>query len=518
MKRRNFIKTGSLVTLPILLQGTEVAAIGNSLLANIIGGDTDKVLVLVQLEGGNDGLNTVIPMDQYSNLKGLRSNVIVPESSVLQITDKNALHPSMTGIQALWDDAKMSIIQNVGYPNQNRSHFRSTDIWNTASSAEEVISTGWLGRYFEDKFPDYPDNYPNNDCPDPFAITLGFFVSETCQGTVSNYSIALNDPEELGQLEETEEGEIDLTCYGNELSYIRETIRQTNAYSSTVSEAYDKGTNLVDYPEDSSLAQQLKIVSRLIAGGLQTKVYVVFLGGFDLHGNQVVEGETTTGSHADLLSELSQAVNVFQNDLVQLGIDERVMGLTYSEFGRRIQSNFSLGTDHGTAAPMFAFGSCVKPGILGDNPQIDPQVDTQEGVAMQYDFRSVYGTVLMDWFGANEASVKSLLYEDFQHVPFLEPCDAVSNTEEETGLSIQGLSIFPNPCAHYAHLKFVTESDSIKISLYDVLGSEIRVISNRSFTGGEHSVYIDMQNQLSGSYFIRLQSSKSVKTMKFIKG
>jgi len=516
MKRRTFIKSGSLLSLPLLLQGTEVAAIGNSMIANMIGGDTDRVLVLIQLDGGNDGLNTLIPLDQYSNLQSVRSNVIVPESSTLQITDTNAFHPSMQGFRELWDDAKFSIIQNVAYPNQNRSHFRSTDIWNTASSAEEVISTGWLGRYFGQDYPDYPVNYPNADCPDPFAITLGFFVSETCEGTASNYSIALNDPAQLGQIDETQDGEVDTSCYGNELTYIKETIRQTNAYSTTISSAFEAGNNLQDYPEDNTLAQQLKIVARLIAGGLQTKVYVVSLGGFDLHGDQVVDGDTTIGTHAELLSTLSQAVNVFQNDIADLGLSERVIGLTYSEFGRRIRSNFSLGTDHGTAAPMFVFGSCVEPGIIGDNPQIGTEVHEQEGVAMQYDFRSVYGTILLDWFGAKEIDVKSLLYDDFQRIPFLMPCDASSSTQDDD-LSVIDLQLHPNPCSSYCHIKFNTMGDDIRISLFDVLGSELVVLSNRSFAKGDHSVFIPMEKYRSGSYFVRIQSKKSTKTIKLIK-
>ncbi len=516
MKRRKFIKSGSLLTLPILLQGTEIAAIGNSVLANVIGGDTDKVLVLIQLEGGNDGLNTLIPLDQYSNLQAVRSNVIIPESSTLKITDTNAFHPSMQGVKELWDDAKIGIIQNVGYPNQNRSHFRSTDIWNTASNADEFVSTGWLGRYFDQNFPGYPDNYPNTDCPDPFAITLGFFVSETCQGPVSNYSIAINNPDDLGQVDVSEGGEVDMSCYGNELTFIRETIRQTNAYSSTVSSAYDKGNNLEEYPEDIGLAAQLKIVARLISGGLQTKVYVVSLGGFDLHGNQVEDGDTTSGEHAELLSSLSQSVNAFQNDLVALGVDERVIGLTYSEFGRRIRSNFSFGTDHGTAAPMFVFGSCVQAGILGDNPEIGNEVDVQEGVPMQYDFRSVYGTILLDWFGANEADVKELLYDDFQHIPFLKLCDSVSATDDDKLTDIK-IELFPNPCTNHSYLNFDTVGGHARISVFDVLGSELVVISNRKFAAGSHRIYIEMHKFLSGSYFVRVQLNTSIKTVKLIK-
>ena len=188
---------------------------------------------------------------------------------------------------------------------------------------------------------------------------------------------------------------------------------QTNAYNDVIQTANDNGANLsTKYEDDDSLASKLKIVAKLIAGGLKTKVYVVNLGGFDTHALQVDGSDQTTGDHAELLSSLSKSICAFQDDLEQLGLDERVVGMAYSEFGRRIRSNDSLGIDHGTAGPMMLFGSCVNPAVLGDNPEISPDVDNQEGVPMQFDFRSVYGSVLMDWFEVEEQVVKDLLYDD----------------------------------------------------------------------------------------------------------
>src|SRR5690606_27957596 len=139
-------------------------------------------LVLIQLNGGNDGLNMVIPLDQYSGLTSVRGNLVLPESSVLALTDLTGLHPKMTGLKTLFEEEKLSVIQSVGYPDQNRSHFRSTDIWTTASDSDEYLTTGWLGRYLDLKYPGYPVGYPNEEHKDPFAITLGTVVSETCQG------------------------------------------------------------------------------------------------------------------------------------------------------------------------------------------------------------------------------------------------------------------------------------------------------------------------------------------------
>jgi hypothetical protein len=153
---------------------------------------------------------------------------------------------------------------------------------------------------------------------------------------------------------------------------------------------------------------------------LQTKIYIVSLGGFDTHASQVEDGNTVVGAHANLLASLSDAICAFQDDINLMGLEQRVMGMTYSEFGRRIRSNFSFGTDHGDAAPLMVFGSCVNSSIIGNNPQINPQVDQNQGVNMEFDFRSVYGSILMDWFDVEESKVKQLLYNDFEYIPVLD--------------------------------------------------------------------------------------------------
>ncbi|MEO5906780.1 MAG: hypothetical protein ABIQ11_08640, partial [Saprospiraceae bacterium] len=179
MKRRNFLRTSSLSTVPIMLNGMKLGAVPFPFLFNQ-GPENDRVLILVQLNGGNDGLNCVIPIDQYSQLSALRSNILIPEQSVLQVESNLGLHPSMAKMQEMYLDGKMGIVQGVGYPNQDRSHFRSTDIWTTGSGANEYVSTGWLGRYFNDSHPTFPEGYPNAENEAPFALTMGSLVSETC--------------------------------------------------------------------------------------------------------------------------------------------------------------------------------------------------------------------------------------------------------------------------------------------------------------------------------------------------
>lgn len=513
MKRRTFIQTSSLVSLPVLLSGMELTAISKSTLASLINGEDDKVLVLVQLNGGNDGLNTFIPLDQYDNLNKVRPSILIPESQVLTINDAQGFHTSLTGFKSLFDEEKLSVVQGVGYPNQNRSHFRSTDIWTTASDADQYITTGWLGRYFDLAHPTFPVNYPNDQFPDPFAITLGYVVSETCQGQASNFSFTINSEEELSQLEDTVTGNGDGSCFSSELSYLRDVVRQTNAYSTRVLEAFDKGNNLETYPE-GNLARQLKIVANLISGGLKTKIYVVSQGGYDTHANQVVSDEVTTGSHADLLSELGNAIKAFQNDLVQLGVDEQVMGMTFSEFGRRIKANDSFGTDHGSSAPLFVFGSCVETKVFGQNAQIGETVGDDEGVAMQYDFRSVYASILMDWFKTPKEDIQKVLFKEFQHIPFVKGCENTTSTKENDSLDI---SLSPNPAENYLMLNLPKTNGTVNISLYDTRGSLLKTILEQKAVPGNSEIRIELHDFHEGIYFIRVADGDRVSTLKFVK-
>ena len=213
MKRRNFLRNSALSTVPVMLNGMKLSAVPFPFLFGQ-GPDNDRVLVLIQLNGGNDGINSVIPVDQYSALSTLRPNILVPENSVLPIETGLGFHPSMLKLQELYQDGKVGIVQGVGYPDQDRSHFRSTDIWTSGSAATEYLPTGWLGRYFYDGHPDYPTGYPNSENDAPFALTMGSLVSETCQGPLTNFSLALNDPFALAPLAEGEVGNFPDNNYG----------------------------------------------------------------------------------------------------------------------------------------------------------------------------------------------------------------------------------------------------------------------------------------------------------------
>ena len=464
MKRRTFLKNSSALTIPGMVGGLPVAALRNSRLSTLINGDSDRILVLVQLIGGNDGLSTLIPIDQMDNLAQVRSNMLIPESQLLNISDDLGFHPVMTGFKDLYQDSKMSIIQSVAYPDQDRSHFRSSDIWNSGSAADEFITNGWLGRYFENRFANYPTDYPNADCPHPFALTIGNSVSETCQGIGGNLSLAINDPTNLNQLSSPVNNALADGCASENLDFLVTAIQQTNLYSEVITDIYEDGNNLSSlYGDDNELAQSLKTVARLIAGGLQTKVFVVSLGGFDTHANQIQGDSPIVGEHADLLQTLSSAIHAFQDDLSLLGLEDRVLGMTYSEFGRRIRSNDSLGTDHGTAAPLFIFGKCVRAGVNGNNPVIPPDAEIKEGVPMQYDFRSIYGSVLMDWFGVEESEVNGIFANhDFQYISIADSCNSVATKDQNENQAFE-LNVWPNPFSKTFNVSFENRYDWIKI-------------------------------------------------------
>ena len=520
LNRRDFIKLSTIASasLPISLSGFPLFA-NKKPKEYDFSEDNENILVLIQLQGGNDGLNTIFDLNQYDNLQKVRSNIIIPESNLIKMNDETSFHPSFSGVKEVWDKEKLTIIQNVGYPNQNRSHFRSTDIWNTASSSDEYIINGWIGRFFDINHTEFPESYPNTENPHPFALTMGKIVSETCQGVNSNFSLALTDPDNPGTALASNTGQIPSNCYGDALRYVNDTITQSNAYAEIITNASNAGNNQsTKYDNNNTdLSEKLKNVAKLISGGLKTKVYVVQIGGFDHHDNQVIEGNTKTGSHSELLLELSDAIAAFQDDLELLGIDKKVIGMTYSEFGRRIRSNAALGTDHGTAAPLFMFGTCAKNQIFGDTPEINTQVDDNEGVQMQFDFRSIYSTVLTDWLGASKQDANTVLFNEFNTLPlFKEGCSASLSAEEFIINEVQ-FDIYPNPTIDFINITFLGNNEIVKISLFNNIGAIVKQVENKKYSNTQHIIKIDLQNLPKGNYFIHYQSKGISKTKKLLK-
>ena len=522
MRRRKFLKnTASGLVLPTIAGGIGFKTLEMTNIAQALqmANESDKVIVMINLSGGNDGLNTVIPLDQMSSLSNARSNVLIQESHILKLDGTDVgLHPAMTEMKEMYDEGKLSIVQNVGYPNPDFSHFRSTDIWMSGSSSDQIISSGWTGRYLEDAHPEYPGEYPNEDNPHPLAIEIGWNSSMLFQGAANNMGMVINDPEYFYELIEESNPPVPNTKAGNRLEYVRLVAKQSQVYGQLVKQAAENVPSQGPYPENNWLAEQLKIVARLIAGGMKTKLYLVEFGGFDTHDSQVEAGNHSEGQHAYLLKSVSSAIKAFSDDLEGLSVDDKVIGMTFSEFGRRVLSNASGGTDHGTSAPLFLFGSNVNGGVIGNNPIIPNNVDYWYNMDMEYDFRQVYSTLFAQWLCVPDDKVEQIMFEEFEHLPFVKnsPCGFVDNKEHVVH-GTQLIKVFPNPVGDYAQIEFVSHGEMVYIEIYSMDGKRVATPLRGNYSTGSHVAGFSVSNLPSGSYYVKYRSGTSVQSAKLLK-
>jgi uncharacterized protein (DUF1501 family) len=421
--RRDFLRTtllgGALTwTVPSFVAQTFSAlhAQADGSLTQVATGKDGPILVLIQLAGGNDGLNAVVP---YTNdfYYQARPTIAIPPGQVLTLSDALGLNPVMTGFKSLFDAGHLSVVNGVGYPNPNRSHFRSTEIWQTASDEDKYLSDGWLGRYFDNAC---------QGCDPTVAVNIGprlpqAFSSHTPTGisleNPDSYRFmgsGKNDDETLayrsmynpddatagansGASVSMVSGTVTLQNGQSALDFLERTSMDAQVSSDKIRAIAGKTKSSSMYPH-SGLANNLQLVARLIAGGLPTRIFYVSQGGYDTHTGQ-------RGGQDARLRELGDAVKAFTDDLTAMGEFDRVMIMTFSEFGRRVSENGSQGTDHGAAAPMFLVGSHMKSGLLGAEPSLAPQ-DLKDGdIQFNTDFRSVYASILQNWLKTNSASI-----------------------------------------------------------------------------------------------------------------
>ena len=497
MKRSTFLKAGSLAAAPLLINGVPVFAnpsTGNlffDYLARVTYG-CGKILVIIQMNGGNDGLNTTIPIDKYTNLNNGRPNIILPETSILSLTNNatTGMHPAMAELRNLYNDGKMVIVQGVSYPNPNFSHFRATDIWFSASDSNVTLDTGWLGRTLDEQYPNYPAAFPNTEMPDPLAIQIGSTTPFSLQGPSVNMGYNVSNPTALINVINATTDPAPNNDYGRELTFLRLMKDQSNAYRVSIQNAYNaQATMSALYPASgNSLADQLKIVARLIGGGLKTPVYVVnHPNSHDTHVDQVVAGNTITGSHANMLSILSKAINAFQNDITLMGKAQNVTGMTFSEFGRRIINNASMGTDHGVGAPVMFFGAALNPGMIGTSPNIPATPTVNSQVPMQYDFRQLYSTVMQDWLCLSATETQTVLGSSFTRLPIF----ASSNIP----LPLEDITLTGQYFSGEARLNFKVEDNthyekfSVEFSTDGSSFQEIQLIQRISLNALENYSY-----------------------------
>lgn len=358
-----------------------------------------RILVMIQLAGGNDGLNTVIPYGD-PEYRRARPGIGIGEGSVLRIDDYLGLHPQMEGLKQLYDDGVLGIVQGVGYPNPDRSHFRSMDIWQSARPQSERTEVGWLGRCLDLNVERHAGTVPAialGTDQVPLSLVSSKFNVPTLRD-ISDYELRLGPGSQAdrqarrGLMSQLATGE---SVPGSNLDYLRRTQAGALAMSDRLKAVAAIYRPTTDYPQNE-LARRLKSVVQLIAGELGTRIFFLSLGGFDTHAQQAA-------AHRALLTEFSSAVAAFTRDLKGHGLQDRVLLVSFSEFGRRVQENGSLGTDHGAASQMFVVSPTGKGGLFGAHPSL---TDLSQGdLKYHTDFRSVYATILDNWLGVTSQTV-----------------------------------------------------------------------------------------------------------------
>jgi uncharacterized protein (DUF1501 family) len=367
-----------------------------------------SVLVLVQLAGGNDGLNTLVPFEDADYYR-LRPTIGIPKAKVLRVSETLGLHPSCTALHAMFNDGNVAIVQNVGYPNPNRSHFRSTEIWETASASDQFASTGWIGRYMDNACAGVPA-----DSHDPLAVHITNGLPQSFMGEHAHPTFGLvpgggnrRDNEETRRLLETmiarSTPEPDPAASS---TFLKQTFMDALVTEKKVQRLISEYRPGTAYP-GNPFAASLRNVAALIAAGLPTRVYFVSLSGFDTHSNQA-------GQQASLLGQLSDGLAAFQKDLEAHQLGDQVTTMTFSEFGRRPSENESKGTDHGTAAPLFVMGARVKGGLHGTPPSL--KLERNQDLAFSTDFRRVYATALERWL---DCPAEPVLGRKFEPLPIV---------------------------------------------------------------------------------------------------
>jgi uncharacterized protein (DUF1501 family) len=511
------------------------------------------------MHGGNDGLNALIPVEKYDEYYSRRANIAIPAKnssrkyifldSTLSADAQVGLHPDMSAMKAMYDSGRVTFVQGVSYKNNNGSHFRGRDIWFMGGSADDYYQSGWVGRYLEGEFAPqkYPQDFPNANMPDPLAIEMGSDVSLIFhqQGNIPT-SISINDPASFAGLIKELQGFMDEDIdprglppeylkdspYYNELDWILSLEDKSKDYAQRLYQVWlDGKESSITYPETypfnapegslrNPLTPQLKLVARMLAGGCKTKVFLVKIGGFDTHADQVEKYDPTMGSHAALMYHISSAMKAFQDDLKARGLEDRVLTVTTSEFGRRIASNGSYGTDHGTGGPLFIFGRGVDPGVVGKVPDL-----SQNNVEMQYDYRLIYANIMKDWMLVDDTRLDEIFPGimttgttdgvTFQKLPLAQ--QTITGTEQFISDRFALEDCYPNPAKEKTTIHFkVNHSNVVTVNLLDNQGKQVRVLINTFYTPGEYKIESDLTGLPAGNYICQLKSGFYTETKKLV--
>ena len=549
MKRREFVKLSSTASALGLLPFEVSAAL--KLANSTINCDvSSRKLVLIELRGGNDGLNTLIPYDNYGYYRStLRKDVYIPDNNFSnQAVDTSLLpdqqlmfHPALldgqynSGFKGLYQSGMLRILQSVGYPSANKSHFASIDLWSTGNDGNSWNNgkdSGWMGRFMEEAYSNLlPSNFPLGIQLGSSNTWLGFHA-EHQHGLAMN--IEGQDSENFYTVLNGLSGQAPSNIpnnshYGAELQYIVDTDASANIYSQSIQNAFNApgSNNLVTYP-DTDLANQLKTVARLMRGGIETKVFMVTIGGFDTHNAQIQGSGDINGRHAELLNEVSTAVDAFVEDVNSDSIGDDIIGLTFSEFGRKAMQNGNLGTDHGEIAPMFVFGKPVQGGVSGTNVDLTEATSNNNWQikTVQHDYRQVFATLMQDFLGADNAVVDNAFFDQTNNESFsgkkiqdiIKPSHYVDSTcyalSNNTNKSETFWAAYPNPVYDKLFINPITNNSQVK---YDICNTNGKLIKSGKLDMQLGYSAIDMASLPHGLYVVTLQADGMQETKKIIK-
>ena len=529
--RRSFLQALGIAGSGSMMLGSNMlsASAPSPLTAAIANADTDSILILIRLSGGNDGLSTVIPIEQYDTYANARPNIYIPESKILKLTDEFGIPTYMNSLEPRWGAGQVKAVHGVGYENQSLSHFTGSDIYaNTdlTTTGFDGLNTGWMGRYFENIYPDYLVNPPAA----PAAIQIGNFGSLVFQGEETNYAFVTSNIDQLEEIAESgvqyslDDSLFNNCMYGDQLKFLRGVANTTYEYSGLIHEAYERGQNQVQY-QDNGFARQLALLARLIKGNLGTKVYMISMGGFDTHGNQPL-------AHERLMSNLSIAINNFYEDIAFTQQDEKVLSMTFSEFGRRIFENGSNGTDHGKAAPTLFFGSGLNgSAFVGEHPSLESP-NGRGNLEYTMDFRDLYATVLAEWlcvpiplveqhlldhpyapvdlgFNCSGVEFPPIVYSDEPPTPPMPEDPVAEDPTPELLEAIVHKPFYPTKSTPHIYLEMPFTAH-VDIQLYNILGQNVGTVYNQIVSEGSTEINIreNLPSHLStGKYIYRIQVS-----------
>lgn len=542
MKRRKFIQissTGSLAG--FMLNGHLVNAFTRTKLLNNVSEDVirDRSIVMIQLSGGNDGLNSVIPKNQYDKYASIRPTIRIKESgsnagieldTTLGVQDQTLLHPNLQAFKQLWDDGKLNIVHGVGYPLLDKSHFKGRALMSKGGDGTNENSNkpdGWMARYLHSSF-------DHTTYQDPLGIQLGnkkpadefhsddehkIDINLSGQDAAGFYSQLSNIGNPLADYGDVSSEYIDNISFINGME-----VTATN-YAGRISAVFNAGSNAVTYPQ-YDLANQLKTVAKMISGGSKTKIFLLRIDGFDNHANQVdSENNSHLGKHADLLTELSESIKAFQDDLEQLGISENVVTTTFTEFGRKPIENGNKGTDHGNLGPMFVIGSGVVPGFTGTHLSLDSftyggnvkhfDLDTQ----MQHDYRQVYAAIIGDFLGASSTNIIDTQFDAYDANRLNLISSPILNTAYEKTPQKSSVKIMPNPVLNDTVVQFncaVWMQGGMEI--YDLQGRIVQELTI-DFSSGTNQIPLNLSHLSKGLYVLNVIDDRNqiIATAKFTK-